>query len=350
MPKRTANNPGRELTNSLIRWFHASRRELPWRTPIGKSRDPYHVLVSETMLQQTQVSRVVEKYERFVAAFPSVESLADARIDDVMGLWSGLGYYRRARNLHAAARVIADQFGGHVPESVEELMCLPGVGRYTAGAIVTIAFGRPAAAVDGNIQRVIMRIEGEERSPDSRDVQMRVWDRAGVLVRAASDPGAWTEGLMELGATVCIPKTPRCDACPIADRCVARTRGMQGRIPVAKTRRAPRDVYHAVALVRDDRGRLLLEQRAAGGMWAGLWQPPTIESNEGWASAAEMKRSIGLATARTVEEFVFQTTHRTVHVRVYAGSGARIKRGEFFDQKRIDSIGVSSLASRIIRG
>ena len=336
------------MIRALSRWFLASRRDLPWRTPPGEPRDPYLVLVSETMLQQTQVSRVIEKFTRFAARFPTVQSLAAAPIDDVLALWSGLGYYRRARNLHAAAQQIVSRFNAVVPRSVDDLLTLPGVGRYTAGAIASIAHATPALAVDGNIQRVLMRLEGIDMPPDDRAAQARVWHTADALVRSVPDPGVWTEALMELGATVCIPKSPRCGECPIADHCAARARGEQYRIPAPKSRRAPSEVFHAVALVRDTKGRVLLEQRGASGMWAGLWQPPTIETDAAWPSAAELKSALGLRAARALEDFVFQTTHRTVRVRVFAGAADKPRRGEFVAPARFDSLGLSSLASRIL--
>ncbi|MFM9957642.1 MAG: A/G-specific adenine glycosylase [Phycisphaerales bacterium] len=339
----------RAVTRALTRWFAGTRRDLPWRTAPGQPRDPYLVLVSETMLQQTQVSRVVEKFAAFMQRFPTVAALAAAEIDDVLALWSGLGYYRRARNLHAAARAVVERFGGEVPRAVDDLLSLPGVGRYTAGAIAAIAHRSPAPAVDGNIQRVILRLEGAALAPTSKQAQSLVWHRAEQLVRTATDPAEWTEGLMELGATVCTPKSPRCAACPLESHCEARRRGLQHDIPAPKPRRPPRDVYHTVALCRDRAGRVLLEQRPPTGMWAGLWQPPTIEREKGWAAHAELKSAVGASTLRTLVHFDFQTTHRTVRVRVCGLAGVRRpKRGAFIDTEALAALGVSNLTRRVL--
>lgn len=362
----------RALTRALIRWFAATRRELPWRTPTGTPRDPYHVLVSETMLQQTQVARVVEKFTLFVERFPTVSALAAAEIDEVLALWSGLGYYRRARNLHAAARAVVERFDGEIPRDVDQLRSLPGVGRYTAGAVASIAFGAPVPAVDGNVQRVLLRLVGQDLPPASKQAQALVWRRAEELVRAAAGPGEWTEGLMELGATVCTPRSPDCPSCPLREKCRARAMGAQARIPAPKPRRAPRDVFHTVALVRDRAaggggdeggggagagggGRVLLEQRPPTGMWAGLWQAPTIESDEGWVGVPELAKLLGvpsgaLGPARPIAEmFTFQTTHRTVRVRVvHLTIRGRPKRGSFFAPEAVAGLGVSNLTRRVL--
>jgi A/G-specific adenine glycosylase len=338
-----------QATHTLVRWFGATRRDLPWRQPPGKSRDPYLVLVSETMLQQTQVSRVIEKYTAFIERFPTLAHLAAADIDDVTALWAGLGYYRRARNLHAAAKAVAERFKGKVPRDIESLLELPGVGRYTAGAIASIAFRLPEPAVDGNVQRVLMRLEGVALAPTSKEAQAWVWQRATELVHAAPDPGEWNEGLMELGATVCTPKSPRCPECPLQGVCVAREKGLQAAIPAAKPRKTPRDLFHTVALVRDAAGLVLVEQRPPNGMWAGLWQPPTIERDDRWATPAEIKSAVGGISARRVHDFDFQTTHRTVRVRVFAVTGVnKPARGAFVDTERLVSLGVSNLTKRVL--
>jgi len=332
-----------------VRWFGACRRHLPWRGPAGKPRDPYAVLVSETMLQQTQVSRVVEKYGVFMERFPTVRSLAVAHIDDVTALWAGLGYYRRARNLHLAAWMVVERFGGEFPRDVDSLLALPGVGRYTAGAVASIAFRHPAPAVDGNIQRVLLRLDGVDLEPTSKEAQRWVWHRAEEFVAAAPDAGEWNEGLMELGATVCVPKSPRCSECPLEGKCAARRDGTQASIPRPKPRKVPTDLFHSVALARDERGRVLVEQRPPSGMWAGLWQAPTIERPDRWATASEVKLAVGGVSVRAANEFVFQTTHRTVRVRVFrVSTGPRPTRGAFVPLERIIESGVSNLMKRVL--
>lgn len=280
------------MARDLEHWFSRNARELPWRTT---PRDPWCSLVAEAMLQQTQVSRVAGEgpgtepgaFARFVARFPTPAALASADEAEVMALWAGLGYYRRARHLHAAARAIVERHGGRVPDDPAALRALPGVGRYTAGAIASIVFGRREPIVDGNVRRVLLRVAGNDADPASRDTETWAWAEAARFVAASARPGAFNEGLMELGATVCLPApaSPRCEACPWARACRARALGLEDRIPRAK-RPPRRGVLHLlVVVVRDGRGRLLLERRGPGGLWPGLWQPPTLES----------KRTIGPA-------------------------------------------------------
>lgn len=346
---KSASAADRSATRALVRWFGACRRDLPWRGPAGQPRDPYAVLVSETMLQQTQVSRVIEKFGAFMERFPTVRALAAADIDKVTALWAGLGYYRRARNLHLAARMVVERFGGVFPRDVDSLLELPGVGRYTAGAVASIAFRRPAPAVDGNVQRVLMRLEGVDIEPTSKEARRWVWRRAEELAVAAPDSGEWNEGLMELGATVCTPKSPRCSACPLEGTCAARRDGTQASIPRPKPRKVPTDLFHSVALARDEKGGVLVEQRPPSGMWAGLWQAPTIERTDRWATASEVKLAVGGLRARAGEEFEFQTTHRTVRVRVFrVSTGPRPVRGAFVPLERIMESGVSNLMKRVL--
>lgn len=326
------------LTGALVEWFRVARRELPWRPAYRLPRNPYHALVSEAMLQQTQVSRVLEFFPRFIARFPTIQALAAAPEQDVLAAWAGLGYYRRARNLQAAARVIVADFGGRVPATVEELETLPGVGRYTAGALASIVFGKPVPAVDGNVVRVMLRVHGRDLDPAAKETVKWVWDRAGELARAAGDlgehaAGEWNEGLMDLGATVCVPPPgrPMCGVCPLGGHCVAAREGTQDRIPRAKVRTKGDTVIHAAAVVMvDARGRLLLEQRPATGLWASMWQVPTLERPDRAASdaeAAEFARLRGAGgSVERAGQFTHQTTHRRVEFAVYRASVARCVR------------------------
>ncbi|MFG0315432.1 MAG: A/G-specific adenine glycosylase, partial [Phycisphaerales bacterium] len=195
------------LTRALEAWFRASARELPWRTD---TRDPYRSLVSELMLQQTQVSRVIEKFGPFLERFPTVEALAAAPEDDVLAAWSGLGYYRRARLLHACAKAIVEHHDGVVPDSLDDLLELPGIGRYTAGAIASMVFGQRAPIVDGNVARVLLRVHNKPVPQTEKTTIDWAWQRAEELVGACDDPAVFNEAMMELGATVCVPKGPRC--------------------------------------------------------------------------------------------------------------------------------------------
>lgn len=317
-----SGDPG--FTAEVEAWFRRERRRLPWREPAGdgRSRDPYHALVSEFMLQQTQVSRVLEKFPLFIQRFPSVECLARADEHDVLALWSGLGYYRRARSLHAAAKAVVERFGGRVPAEVEELVTLPGVGRYTAGAISSIAFGRPAPIVDGNVARVLMRIEGRDAPQTDPETVNWCWRRAGELATAAEDPAAFNEGLMELGATVCTPRAPRCLYCPVRERCVAFATDRQDEIPPPKPRARQSELHAAVVLIRGAGGRLLVERRPSVGLWASLWQAPTLERDDRPSRAGELRAAFGLASVRKREAFTFKTTHRIVRFTVYEGEAA----------------------------
>lgn len=321
------------MADLLVGWFSKHGRDLPWRRvePTLGRRDPYKSLVSEIMLQQTQVARVVPKFVDFVRAFPTVGALAAASEERVLAAWTGLGYYRRARSLHAAARVIVSRFRGEVPRTCLELTELPGVGRYTAGAVASIVFGRPEPIVDGNVSRVLLRVRGRDLASDDPTAVRFAWAEAGAFVAAAGPrAGAFNEGLMELGATVCMPDAPRCLFCPWQDRCVAHARGAQDRIPRPKTAATKRHLLHACVRVTRADGSVLVEQRPERGLWAGLWQVPTLEragtgkppatSSPRPPSAASMSRWLGagLRLARA-EEFVFEATHRSVRFVVFQG-------------------------------
>lgn len=309
-----------ELVRRIARWFGAAARPLPWRT---SPRDPYRSLVSELMLQQTQVSRVLEKFGAFVARFPTLRELAQADERDVLAAWSGLGYYRRARFLHAAARAIVEHHGGRVPQELGTLMALPGLGRYTAGAIASIVFERAAPIVDGNVARVLLRISAKSMATDKG--MSWAWTQAERLATLAHGLGvvaSFNEGLMELGAMTCTPGTPRCGSCPVADLCAARAQGKQGSIPKPKAKAAQKKLVCEVVVVSDGRGRLLVERRGlrgkSGGMWGGLWQAPTHE-HSGDATVRGLAGLLALPGVRVGKptlEFGHITTHRRVMFRV----------------------------------
>ena len=337
----------RRLIDNVCRWFQAHARQMPWRL---LPRDPYRALVSEFMLQQTQVSRVLERFGPFMDRFPTLEALAGAPEDQVLAAWSGLGYYRRARHLHRAAREIVARFGGNVPDAPEELLTLPGIGRYTAGAIASIVFGRPVPIVDGNVARVLVRIEGQDMSADEAGGWWG-WGRAEALVRqsqsARGGPGAFNEGLMELGAVVCTPRNPRCDQCPLRAQCRARSQGIQGRIPRPKKPAARRAMYCAAVLVEDDRGRVLVERRADDGMWAGLWQAPTLESRRR-AAQKTIERWVG-ATVERVDRFDHGATHRDVCFDVWRAARPVARPGAVWKTRReVAALGLSNPMRRVL--
>lgn len=347
----------RAITGAVERWFGVNRRDLPWRaTGEGGRRDPYHALVAETMAQQTQISRVVERFGEFIAKFPRVESLAGADEGAVIAAWAGLGYYRRARNLHGAARAI--QAAGAFPASAEALSGLPGVGRYTAGAIASIVFGERAAMVDGNVARVLVRVEmpgAAAKAGDGARMERErwAWERSGELVAKAEDPGAFNEGLMELGATVCLPapREPKCGECPLAGVCRARKAGVQSDVPPAKPSGRRATVWADAVVVLDGAGRVLVEQRPGTGMWAGLWQVVTVESGEGARDANDLAEALGVARPRRVGEFDHVTTHRLVKFGVWAGkplSGKSPRRGQWRAIEEARGLGISSAQRRVL--
>jgi A/G-specific adenine glycosylase len=289
--------PAKTLQRSLLDWFDAHRRDLPWRAPKnappGTLPPAYGVLVSEAMLQQTQVAAVVPYFHRFMTALPTLESLAAADEQAVLRLWQGLGYYSRARNLKKAAQRIVEDFNGVVPHTVDELLTLPGVGRYTAGAIASIAYDTPAPILDGNVVRVLCRLDKIEVDPRSPAVRDRLWARAAEVVpkRRAGD---FNQSLMELGATICTPKNPSCLLCPVRAFCRAADAGVQDKIPEPKPAKATPVLRRWVVCVRRGEGAYLIEQRPADGRWAGLWQFVTVEADATAPSAETLSAAVGL--------------------------------------------------------
>ena len=258
MSRRTV----RALQRTLLGFFDARRRALPWRA----TDDPYRVWISEVMLQQTRVDTVIPYYERWLARFPDLERLADAHPDAVLHAWQGLGYYTRARNLHQAARVVRERHGGSLPRTAAALRTLPGIGAYTAGAVASIAFGEPAAAVDGNVRRVLSRLLDTELAPAALH-------EAATRLVPASRPGDFNQALMELGATVCTPRRPRCADCPVSGHCGAFATGSQALHPAPKPRSSVPE-HHLVTLVLRSPAGLLLT-RSPRGLLAGMWRFPT---------------------------------------------------------------------------
>jgi len=312
------------IERAVSEWFGRCARSLPWRTD---PRDPWSSLVSEVMAQQTQIARVAERFGPFMERFPTPRAMAEADERDVLALWSGLGYYRRARALHAAARAIVERHAGRTPTDPERLAELPGVGRYTAGAVASIAGHVPTPIVDGNVARVLVRLEGRELAHGAADTARWAWARAGELaaIAGADRIAAFNEGLMELGATVCTPGEPDCGSCPVAAECAARREGRQAAIPLPKARTARKVLHAGAAVVTDERGRVLLERRPAEGLWGGLWQAPTIEGDSPIAASA-VKRwlcpEVGGPRLRRAGETEFRTTHRDVRFRVWRALAA----------------------------
>ncbi|MEQ8857015.1 MAG: A/G-specific adenine glycosylase [Pseudomonadales bacterium] len=254
----------------LLAWFERQgRRDLPWQQPI----DAYRVWVSEIMLQQTQVTTVIPYYERFMSRFPDVGALAAADLDEVLHHWTGLGYYARGRNLHRAARAVVAEHGGALPDSVDTLTALPGIGRSTAGAIAAIAFGAQAAILDGNVKRVLARFHAVPGYPGDAEPRKALWQHAEAHTPAVR-VGDYTQAIMDLGATVCTRSRPNCARCPVESRCAARKAGAAERYPKRKPKRARPERAARMFVVVDSGGRCLLERRPLEGLWGGLWTPP----------------------------------------------------------------------------
>jgi A/G-specific adenine glycosylase len=308
----------RPITNrlpvgKLLRWAARNLRDLPWR---AAPRDPYRVWISEIMLQQTQAATVIPYFWRFTERFPTVQALAQAPLDDVLKLWEGLGYYARARNLHRAAHKVVAEFGGQLPDTVEELSRLPGIGRYTAGAIASLAFGRDAPVVDGNVKRVLCRLDairGDVRQPK---IQNLLWNLAEANLPKGK-AGRWNEAMMELGATICTPRSPQCNACPLAQVCRARALGVQDKLPArAASQRTPH--YDVTAAVIRKRGRVLIAQRPLGGMLGGLWEFPGGKKKRGESLEECLRREIReeLGVVIEVGQRVTQVQHAYTHFRI----------------------------------
>lgn len=314
---------------ALIAWFLREQRELPWR----RTRDPYAVLVSELMLQQTRVDVVIPYFERFMRRFPDVRSLAAAPESAVLAAWSGLGYYRRARFLQAAARAIENEHGGRFPRDFDAILALPGVGRYTAGAIASIAFGTSVPLVDGNVARVFARwfaLEGDQRSGAQ---QKRLWALAATVLDAAH-PGDFNQSLMELGACICTPRAPRCDRCPVARWCEAKRAGEPERYPAARQRKATIDVRLAVLAAFDAKTRIAVIRRRAGTRMERMLDLPALELNAKDDASDELTRfararwNLALANTALAGRARHTITHHRIAIEVWTARVGTARRDE----------------------
>jgi A/G-specific adenine glycosylase len=357
MPSDPAPSPARRATlrRKLLSWWDAGHRDLPWRVP-QRGADPYRVWLAEVMLQQTRVETAIPYYTRFLGRWPSLEALAAADDAEVLAAWSGLGYYARCRNLIAAAREALRRHGG-LPGSLEDLRALPGLGPYTAGAVASIAFGIPAAAVDGNASRVLarlFRVAGDVHSP-------KVKRALGALAAALVDrrrPGDFNQAVMELGATICLPRRPRCERCPLAGSCEAFRDGRQADHPGRRIRRKPTDVR--LAVVRVERGGCLLLSRAPdGGLLGGMWGLPGVEVPAGADPAGTLERWGRRALGKSFEvreglgTVVRELTHRRLEFRIFrgglgAGRSNDSGRLRFTSEDEASSLPASTAMRRVI--
>ena len=297
------------LGQRVVQWQRThGRHDLPWQV----NRDPYRVWLSEIMLQQTQVSTVMAYFERFLQRCPDVQSLADAPLDDVLALWSGLGYYSRARNLHACAQQVVARFGGQFPRTEFELKTLPGIGPSTAAAIASICFSQRAAILDGNVKRVLTRVLGFDGDLASSAQEKHLWALARGVLPSEADMPTYTQGVMDLGATLCTTRQPRCEACPLSEMCVAKAQGTPQAYPV-KTRKLKRSAEsHWLLCALNARGEVWLSQRPTPGVWAGLY------CFEMFASMAELEVGVqqagGTALLQVREPLKHVLTHKDLHL------------------------------------
>ena len=297
------------LASRLIRWqVRHGRHDLPWQ----RTRDPYRIWLSEVMLQQTQVATVIPYYERFLARFPDVRSLAGAPLDDVLALWSGLGYYSRARNLHAAAQVLVESWGGRFPRTREALASLPGLGRSTAAAIAVFAFGEREAILDGNVKRVLARHFAVRGYPGEKRVEKRLWKLAESQV-PGKDVERYTQALMDLGAGVCTRTRPACASCPLRASCEARSEGKAEAYPRPRPRN-PVPLRKTAMLLLLRGGEVLLEKRPPAGLWGGLWCLPEISPRADPRDYCRRRLGAGLASATRLPLLRDGFTHFTLDI------------------------------------
>jgi A/G-specific adenine glycosylase len=311
-----SESEARQFIPQLLIWFAQNRADLPWR----RTNNPYHIWLSEIMLQQTQVTTVIPYYERFLERFPSVEALAAAPQDDLMKQWEGLGYYSRARNLQVAAQQVVKDHGGIIPQSAEALQQLKGIGRYTAGAIASIAFGQTASILDGNVIRVFTRLFDIDDDVRQSSTKNDLWALADSLIDFVpkGKAGDYNEALMELGRTICKPRNPLCSECPVAAFCQANANNTQDQRPV-KSRKPPTPHYDVTCgLIWNDKGELLITKRRDGDLLGGLWEFPGGKVEDGETKEACLARELHeeLGISVRVGDFFIQVKHAYTHFKI----------------------------------
>jgi len=345
--------PPEAFRRALLGWFRKHARALPWR----KNHSPYPIWVSEVMLQQTQVATAIRFYPPFLRAFPSLKQLAQAPLERVLGLWSGLGYYRRARNLHAAARLVSNKFGGRFPADYQRARSLPGVGDYTARAVLSIAYQRPFAVVDGNVARVVARLKAREGNINQPRFRLEIGHELQRLL-SRRQPGNFNQALMELGQTVCLPRAPRCTVCPIQKWCAAHHLKKPQDYPAPRTRRASELHYLAAAVIRR-KSRVALIRGLDGGLLPDMWNFPAAFGRTRPAALRHLRTKISGLAGRMVEtveirppvaEVRHTITHRSIRVNLYpiAFQGNFYHESvKWFPVDRLGHTAVSQLARKI---
>jgi A/G-specific adenine glycosylase len=328
-----------DYSRRLLKWYRAHRRDLPWRIPLNRqilrsaAPDPYHVLVSEAMLQQTQVATAIPYFNRFIERLPTLAALAESKEEEVLRLWQGLGYYSRARNLRRAAIAVMNDQAGRIPSDRKSLLKLPGVGRYTAGAIASIAFGKRAPILDGNVARVLCRLDKITADPREKTTSELLWTRAADIMPRRGSMGDFNSAMMELGATVCTPRNPKCLTCPVRMHCEAAAAGVQESIPVKKAAKKTPLLKRWTFCIRQraDMGdRWLIEQRPAKGRWAGMWQFVTRESED------VERLPVRVKSVRELTVIHHTLTHRRYEIRASTCDAIELNGGTWLTLQELD--------------
>lgn len=297
---------------SLLKWFSVEARDMPWR----RTKDPYRIYLSEIMLQQTRVDQGTPYYERFLERFPTLESLAQADEGDVLKAWEGLGYYTRARNMHRTAGIVMEKYQGTFPDSAELLQLLPGIGKYTAGAIASIAFNKPVPVLDGNVKRVLARLDALRETIDAPAAEKLLWQRAAALT-PSKEPGDFNQAMMELGARMCVPKSPLCDTCPVQKHCEAFAQNLQQELPIRTPKKSVPHHEVVIAAIYKE-GKYLIGKRPSEGFLGGLWEFPggKIQSGENAADALLRECQEELGVTVQVGGLVSVVKHAYTHFKV----------------------------------
>lgn len=338
-----ANTKITEFRKALLAWYDHHHRDMPWRS----NPEPWWVWVSEIMLQQTRVDSVIGYFTRFMERFPTPQDLADADLDELMGYWAGLGYYARARNLHAGATQVVEEHGGAVPDDPKAFAALKGVGRYTCAAVQSIAFNRPLAVLDGNVIRVIARLDNIAEDPKGAAVNRAFWSRADALLDP-DRPGDFNQAMMELGAVICTPRAPKCLLCPLNEMCQIRVEGDPELLPIKPKRKARPTKSVSAGLCRTADGRIWLGRRPASGLLGGLWSLPAVMEADGSAL-----RGLGLKPGEQVAQVQHGFTHQIWNVTLYEAEGTpggdAFELWQAFTLDELESIGLDGPSLKALR-
>ncbi|AXH99930.1 A/G-specific adenine glycosylase [Sporosarcina sp. PTS2304] len=332
--------------HALLSWYAAEKRDLPWR----KTDDPYYIWISEVMLQQTRVETVIPYYERFIEKFPTMQDLSNAAEEEILKMWEGLGYYSRVRNLQSGVREVVENYGGTVPATRKEISTLKGVGPYTAGAILSIAYGVPEHAVDGNVMRVLSRIlliEEDIALPRNK----KLFEQAVMELICEEDPSSFNQALMELGATICTPN-PHCLLCPVREFCIAHEEGKQQQLPIKSKKQKMKHVSLASFAIQNAEGEWLMQKRPSTGLLAGLWEFPMIELQEvpAW-EAFEKESGLVLKNITELARFPHVFSHITWDIHAYRAQLTDINTDDslqFFTKEQVDALPKSKPVLKMI--